>query len=177
MSDNHGETSANQSDTQEDVSKSKGARRLILIAVDGSDHSERAFKFYLENIKEDGDQLKFIHVIEPVYTAPAFGVVMDLPQLPDMAQIMRRSAHDGEVLLKHFMQVAKEHGVKTEGLVLVDSNPGSAVVQMVEKLKANMIILGNRGVGIIRRTFLGSVSDYVLHHSHVPVVIVPPPSS
>jgi nucleotide-binding universal stress UspA family protein len=34
-----------------------------------------------------------------------------------------------------------------------------------------MIITGTRGMGTVRRTLLGSVSDHVLHHSHVPVII------
>lgn len=34
-----------------------------------------------------------------------------------------------------------------------------------------MIVMGTRGMGKVKRTFLGSVSDHVLHHSHVPVII------
>ena len=34
--------------------------------------------------------------------------------------------------------------------------------------------MGSRGLNTLRRTFMGSVSDYVLHHVHVPVMIVPP---
>lgn len=38
-----------------------------------------------------------------------------------------------------------------------------------------MIVMGSRGIGTIRRTFLGSVSDYCVHHAHIPVAVVPPP--
>ena len=34
-----------------------------------------------------------------------------------------------------------------------------------------MIVMGTRGLGTVRRTILGSVSDYVLHHAHCPVII------
>ena len=34
-----------------------------------------------------------------------------------------------------------------------------------------MIVLGTRGQGTVRRTILGSVSDYVVHHAHVPVTV------
>lgn len=34
--------------------------------------------------------------------------------------------------------------------------------------------MGSRGLGTIRRTILGSVSDYVVHHANVPVVVCPP---
>ena len=42
---------------------------------------------------------------------------------------------------------------------------------MAEQDNADLIITGTRGVGQVRRTLLGSVSDHVLHHANVPVLI------
>lgn len=42
---------------------------------------------------------------------------------------------------------------------------------MANREKAVYVVVGSRGLGKIRRTFLGSVSDYVLHHSLVPVIV------
>ena len=42
------------------------------------------------------------------------------------------------------------------------------------KKEIDYIVMGNRGVGLLRRTFLGSTSDFVLHHAHLPVTIIPP---
>jgi len=33
------------------------------------------------------------------------------------------------------------------------------------------IVVGTRGLGSVRRTILGSVSDYVVHHAHCPVIV------
>lgn len=55
----------------------------------------------------------------------------------------------------------------------VGSNAGQHLCQMAKKEKVDMIVMGTRGLGTVRRTVLGSVSDYVLHHSSVPVSICP----
>jgi nucleotide-binding universal stress UspA family protein len=57
------------------------------------------------------------------------------------------------------------------------------IVDFVETSKAGILIMGNRGLGalkryiyfvnfFINRTFLGSTSDYCIHHCHCPVLIV-----
>ena len=45
------------------------------------------------------------------------------------------------------------------------------IIRVAEEENVAMIITGTRGMGNVGRAFLGSVSDHVLHHSHVPVLI------
>ena len=49
--------------------------------------------------------------------------------------------------------------------------PGQVVVKTAADEGANLLVMGTRGMGMVRRTILGSVSDYVVHHAHCPVVI------
>ena len=44
-------------------------------------------------------------------------------------------------------------------------------MKRAREIGASLVVTGSRGLGVIRRTVLGSVSDYVLHHVKVPVVI------
>lgn len=55
-------------------------------------------------------------------------------------------------------------------------NPGEMVISTAKKEHADVIICGCRGLGKLRRTFTGTVSDYIVHHSHVPVVVCRHPS-
>jgi nucleotide-binding universal stress UspA family protein len=41
-------------------------------------------------------------------------------------------------------------------------------------MHADLIVIGNRGLGKLKRIFLGSVSDYILRHASVPVIVVHP---
>ena len=56
---------------------------------------------------------------------------------------------------------------------LKGGKPGEAICDLVKECDLDLCVMGSRGIGAIRRTFVGSVSDYVLHHSHVPVIICP----
>ena len=55
--------------------------------------------------------------------------------------------------------------------------PGEVIIDYSKKESATCIVMGSRGLGKIRRTVLGSVSDYVVRHSLIPVVVIPPFSS
>ena len=50
--------------------------------------------------------------------------------------------------------------------------PGHTIISAAEEQNVDMIVCGSRGLGLIRRTIMGSVSDYVLHHAHIPVIVV-----
>ena len=49
--------------------------------------------------------------------------------------------------------------------------PGEFIVAQAKKRSADYIVTGTRGMGKLRKTLLGSVSDYVLQHAHCPVLI------
>ena len=52
--------------------------------------------------------------------------------------------------------------------------PGEAICAVAETENPAFIVLANRGQSLLRRTFLGSVSKFVVHHSKkTPVLLVP----
>lgn len=57
-----------------------------------------------------------------------------------------------------------------------NTKPGEVICKLAKDVNANLIVMGSRGMGTLRRTLLGSVSDYCVHHAHIPVAIVPPPN-
>ena len=52
---------------------------------------------------------------------------------------------------------------------------GELIVEVAKKEGAVLIVIGSRGQGVLRRTLMGSVSQYVLHHAHCPVVVITQP--
>lgn len=52
-------------------------------------------------------------------------------------------------------------------------NVGEAIIAASKEENAGLIVLGTRGLSRVKRTFITSVSDYILRHSRVPVLICP----
>jgi len=50
-------------------------------------------------------------------------------------------------------------------------SPGEWIIKVAKEDEVDMIVMGARGLGKIKKTILGSVSDYVLNKSKVPVLI------
>jgi nucleotide-binding universal stress UspA family protein len=54
---------------------------------------------------------------------------------------------------------------------VIEGEPGPALCQFATEVKATAIIVGSRGLGRIKRAFLGSVSDYVVRNAPCAVVV------
>ncbi len=52
-------------------------------------------------------------------------------------------------------------------------NPGEGIIKIADEEKVHVIIMGTRGLGSVKRALLGSVSDFVVRNTSVPVIIVP----
>ena len=54
---------------------------------------------------------------------------------------------------------------------------GESIVKMAEEKHAQMIVMAALGVSKLKRAFMGSTSSFVLHHSAIPVTVVPVPKN
>ena len=153
--------------------------RLIFLSVDGSEHSDRAFSWYLKNMRRDGDKIGIVNVIETP-TVPATFMMMGPIVVPEEWNAEIQDCLDrSKLITQEYEKKCKEngldHAVFTESACTI-GGPGETICQLARENHANGIIMGSRGLSAIRRAFIGSVSSYVVGHSPVPVVITPPKS-
>ncbi|KAJ8492064.1 hypothetical protein OPV22_013785 [Ensete ventricosum] len=68
--------------------------------------------------------------------------------------------------------ICEGHGnVKVDAKVCI-GDPRDVICQVVEKLGADLLVIGSHGYGFIKRSFLGSVSDHCARNAKCPVLIV-----
>eukprot|EP00244_Chara_vulgaris_P000054 TRINITY_DN10079_c0_g1_i1.p1 TRINITY_DN10079_c0_g1~~TRINITY_DN10079_c0_g1_i1.p1 ORF type:complete len:211 (-),score=42.20 TRINITY_DN10079_c0_g1_i1:227-859(-) len=72
-------------------------------------------------------------------------------------------------------QPLKDAGKMFTIRVVEDDNPKERICAIVDEIGADLLVLGNRGMGFIRRTLLGSTCDYCLQRSRCPVLVVKRP--
>jgi nucleotide-binding universal stress UspA family protein len=73
-------------------------------------------------------------------------------------------------------EIAREAGFVARPIVTSGNLDGTwrTILRVADEVDASVIVMGSRGLGGVRTLFLGSVSHGVVHHSHRPVLVVPP---
>ncbi|KAL5112209.1 hypothetical protein TcWFU_005759 [Taenia crassiceps] len=147
--------------------------RKIGMPVDGSDNSKKAVQWYLDNVADENDYVFFIHVQE-LLDLPLLHIKsgFNIPSDQWMKTINERNRLDEEISAE-VIGMLRAKKIACDYITASDKRPGDGIVSMVNDLGIQLIVMGSRGLSTIRRTILGSVSDYVLHHAQVPVCIVP----
>lgn len=135
----------------------------LVVALDGSKSSEKALATALELGKALSASLTLISVA-PLHAMPA-GAATAMPIIHD-AEV---KAHT-ELLQKLRDQVALA-GVPVS-TVLLDGFVAEEILRYLDQHPADLLIMGARGLSVGQRWFLGSVSDAVVHHAKLPVLIV-----
>lgn len=143
--------------------------RTVLIAMDGSEHAENAFNWYLANNFKPTDKLVIVYCAEfnGVKQQPITLMSVDPTLITNL--VAKEEEHVKEIADK-FQKLVDKHKINGK-VVRVNGDAGPGIVDVAKREKVTYIVMGSRGMGKIRRTLLGSVSDYVLHHAHAPVVI------
>eukprot|EP00794_Sanderia_malayensis_P007335 gene7335-8155_t len=151
--------------------------RVILIPVDGSKHSERAFEWYLQNLKHKNDKIGIVNIVEPP-TLPATFMMMGPVVIPEEWNAeVQDSLDKAKLVTEKFEAKCKDMNLPFSVITECANSfggPGETICGIAKEKNASTIIMGSRGLNVFRRALLGSVSSYVVSHAGVPVIITPP---
>lgn len=147
----------------------KSHKRVILLALDISEGSKHAFYWAKEHLFRPEDSLILVHVrATQLMVADFHGDIM--MALHQMDQAAKQESHR---LLQAY---AKElQGCKVTAYA-IRGEPRTEILRKAKELNADLVVVGSRGMGMIKRAVLGSLSDYIVHHATCPVLVVRPSS-
>jgi nucleotide-binding universal stress UspA family protein len=138
----------------------------ILLATDGSPHAELAAMKAVDLAKSTKARL---HVVAVGRTFPA--AVYDV-YTEAGHEDLRREAQ--EVLDQQVRKIEEAGGTVAIAHLKMNERRDEAIVHLAEDIDADLIVIGSRGFGGLRRALLGNVADSVVRHAHCPVLVVRP---
>jgi nucleotide-binding universal stress UspA family protein len=141
--------------------------RKILVALDGSEHAQRALDAVLKFFVIDSMHLHLLNVCEPVHV----NEVLFKDTLADMRQLEEEHKAAGGKILATAAQKLQQAGVAHDCHVEL-GHPAEVISSFAVTYHCEMIVMGTRGLGAIQTLAVGSVANKVLHLAHVPVLLV-----
>ena len=150
----------------------------IVVAVDESELSRKAFAQALAIAQAFQAQLNLIHVISSLQEEYQDLSSLTLsggyyPAVTDesLQERWQNLEEEGLELLRSLTKIAIDQGVSTEFTQIV-GQAEQKICEFAQRLNADLIVLGSHGRTGLSELFLGSVSNYVSHHVPCAVLIV-----
>jgi nucleotide-binding universal stress UspA family protein len=164
----------------------------ILVALDRSEMGQQVFAQALALAKLTGASLMLQHVLSaeeegspylPVLASFDYYPAVTSPSFDYYQKEWDAFKNEGIKMLQSLCAEANTAGVNAEFAQSLGS-PGRLICQLAFSWNADLIVLGRRGRSGLAEMFLGSVSNYVLHHApcsvqvvHVPAQVVKSPEA
>ena len=144
--------------------------KVILVPIDGSDHAEKAVSVAADLAGKYDAELHIMTVMES--TALPSG----LHRFAEAEHITGGEAQIATYISDRFLdrarEVAKEEGAKSIETMVVMGDVQEKILEYAEKIGADLIVLGSRGLSDLKGLMLGSVSHKIANSAHCTVITV-----
>lgn len=144
-------------------------KRSIAICIDQSEYADYAFEWYCKYLHAPANNVVCIHVAVDFDIAKA---QKELAKGGQLKQDLERQYSRITDLENRFSQKMHSKGIRGAVLSVPSKNAGQTILDTAKEEGAFAILMGTRGRSKIKKAFLGSVSDYVMHNAEIPVVVV-----
>jgi nucleotide-binding universal stress UspA family protein len=144
----------------------------ILVAIDGSGHSDKVVDFATNLAKNSGSSVRLLYVVKKLAEKPEG--VREFEHAENFHDAYAEYLQDlGNSVTSKLGARIKESGVEFETLVEV-GNPAEIITDTARADKAKYIVVGLKGLhGVARLRSLGSIARRVIENAHCPVFVVP----
>lgn len=143
----------------------------VLLATDGSGLATAAMTRGVDLLGRDHRFLA-LSVVPPAFVAAAsvspmeaHPTVIDAALEEDIEEEDRAESTTALESLDQALGITSEHVVET-------GDPGSTICDVAARVGADVVVIGSQGHGWLQRVLIGSASNYVLHHSPCPVLVM-----
>lgn len=136
----------------------------IVVGVDGSETSQRALRWALAEGRGRKASVEVVHAWQIPYAGhyPHMTNMIDLSTYEEASRKVLDDALAAEGADDHAVPIKRTS---------IQGGAAATIVDLAED--ADLVVLGSRGLGAVKKMLLGSVTMQVTHHSQCPVVVIP----
>ena len=142
----------------------------IVVCLDGSELAEQILPYAREQAERFNSKLLLLRVMDDaqVYSAPAEPAIV-----VEQVDRVRKEKQEAEEYLATVSRSLQSAGFDVESAV-VAGPAGQTIVKFADDSGAGLIALATHGHGGLGRAVFGSVADFVLRHTRIPVLCIRP---
>lgn len=138
----------------------------ILVPVDFSPHSERAFRYATTLAQRLGATIGLLHVVEDPFVTGAWSAEVFVPNVPELLNSLIGGAERQLAILK---ESAAALDVTAE-TVVITGRPAHTIVDHAREGGFDLIVMGTHGRTGLFHVVMGSVAERVVQKAHCPVL-------
>jgi nucleotide-binding universal stress UspA family protein len=143
----------------------EGFPTKMLLATDGSEEAELALRTAVDLATSTNSELHVVHVFPSDIGVPYPAEVLQR-EPPD------QSMQQAQAFLDRQAELIRAEGAAVAGSHFRMGRPANEIIKLSGELGVDLVVMGSRGLGGVRRALMGSVSDAVVRHAPCPVMIV-----
>ncbi|KAI8901930.1 hypothetical protein BC833DRAFT_518578, partial [Globomyces pollinis-pini] len=146
-------------------------KRTICIPVDESENSKYVVDWTIQKLlNSETDQVVLLNVrpipVDSYLMDSEFPYLLPSETINKMDETAKEYSHQ---LLKKYGRIYQTNGIHCRAVALRGDTRQELELK-IEKIHPDLVIIGTRGLGLIKRALLGSVSEHLIHHLKVPVL-------
>jgi len=146
---------------------SKALFQHLLLPIDGSDLSLRAFAMGLELARTFDARVLALHVVPPFNSIAYMAEILATAEF----QYSQQAVHSASRYLDKAKEMAKSAQIPCECHYAFGERPHEAILQAVDEHHCDLIVMATHGRHGLNRLVLGSETQKVLLLSNVPVLV------
>lgn len=139
----------------------------ILVPIDGSETANLGLSEAIRLAKNQGATIKLAHIVNEL--------IVVLPEAYiDMGRVVDSLRSSGKKILADGDAAVRSAGVEVDTTLVeaMGNAAGDQIIQLATEWGADLIVCGTHGRRGIRRIVLGSDAEYIVRHTHVPILLV-----
>jgi nucleotide-binding universal stress UspA family protein len=150
--------------------------KKVLITLDYNPTAQKVAEVGFSMAKTMNAEIILLHVItDPVlYSTSGYSPIMGFDCFMDMGPLLLESVDGLKKASLEYLNKSKQHlGDKTIQTMVREGDFADSILAAAKELKADIIVLGSHSRKWLENVVMGSVTEEVLHKTHIPLLIVP----